>query len=72
MSFSLNFGGFRCSLLKKIFNSLSMVICFAFSLGTFGHFKNSINSGGKLDLIFLYFTFQPVLSTSLSLISSGS
>ena len=52
MSFNLNFWGFRCLLLKKIFNSLSMVICFAFSLGTFGHFNISINSGGKLDFIF--------------------
>ena len=46
---------------------MSMVIRFVFSLGTFGHFKISINSGEKLDF-FLYFAFQPVLSRSLSLI----
>ena len=39
ISLSLNFRGSRGLLLKKIFNSLSMIILLVFSLGTLGHLK---------------------------------
>ena len=46
----------------KIFNSLSTVIRFELTFGPCGPFKISIMSKEKLDLIVLYFTFQPALS----------